>query len=531
MTRQLAISTTTLTYAMTTNPNPIEVSTSPATPALATLIFVVSCPRAVGSCTVSQLTVQLPVGDVSDATNLTNVAPSASAASISASDGAGWTPSLGVSPGLFIFSPPGESVQLSEQSLTIQLAGIQVSPMVGTADITIHEWVAPGSYPAPPPSKPPTGRAVIPAAKFPSGFYAFDFAASAPQVNSGESVTLSWIGSDNADYFISYADQKPARVTGGTWESPPLFTTTVFILTAQASAAGQTVDLKLNATVIVAAPQVVEFYADPSEIDYQQPVTLHWRAVNADGVYLTTGQTQRQSLGPVSDPAYPLTLQPSYGGSYSLQAYKNVAGSLAVSTPAPLAYTFYPMEIRKFSADPTTVTTSHPSTTLSWTVLHAKSVTLQGTTVPLQGSSPEQPTSDTTYNLVATWVDGSQVAAEPVPVKAKLDVDIQGVSAKFESHGAAATVYLYFTVANATSVSVSDAVMVFRSATGQAYGSSPLNAAAQRVDATHWTAQLTFYNLDGNAIGYPNAGLRAGYKCDGYDPITSAALFIWRGQF
>jgi hypothetical protein len=86
-------------------------------------------------------------------------------------------------------------------------------------------------------------------------------------------------------------------------------------------------------------------------------------------------------------------------------------------------------------------------------------------------------------------------------------------------------------VANATSVSVSDAVLIFRSAAGQAYGSSPLNATAQRVDATHWTAQLTFYNLDGNAIGYPNAGLRAGYKCDGYDPITSAALFIWRGQF
>jgi hypothetical protein len=67
-----------------------------------------------------------------------------------------------------------------------------------------------------------------------------------------------------------------------------------------------------------------------------------------------------------------------------------------------------------------------------------------------RGGAMEHPASDTTYNLVATWVDGSRVAAEPVPVKAKLDVDYQGVSAKFESYGTHVSVYLYFRVANAT---------------------------------------------------------------------------------
>jgi hypothetical protein len=536
VTKQLATSTTMLSYAMTTTPNPVEVSTSPTSPALANLIFVVSCPRSVGSCTVSQITVALPVGAVSDATNLTNVAPSASAATISSSDGTAWTPSLGVAAGLFVFSPPGGSVQISEQSLTILIAGIQVSPMVGTADITFHEWAAPGAYPPPTPHDPPSGTAVIQVSKFPSGFYVSDFAANVPQVSSGGTATLTWIGSDNADYSIAYADQPPKPVTGRTWYSPPLYTTTVFILTASATSAGQTVSMSLSTTVVVATPQVVEFYPDPSSIDYQQTITLHWRAVNADGVYLLTGQTQKQTLGPVSDSSHPVTLQPSYGGVYAMQAFKNVGQTQELSAVVPLSYTFNAIVIQDFSANPTTVDLNHTSTTLSWNVLHAKSVSYQGRTVPAQGNSVEKPGSDATYNLVATWVDGSQVQATPVHVKV-LNVQFEGVSVDFSQSGTTVTTTIHFTTANTTAVSVSNAYMMFSSTHhwyiwGNHWQSPAQNGSAQQVDATHWQVKFTFANIDGNAIKYPNAGLAFTYHGDGYNPVTSGnTIIMWRGQF
>jgi len=533
--RALAASSTMLSYAMTTTPNPVQVSTSPTSPALANLIFVVSCPRSTGSCTVSQISVHLPVGAVSDSTNLTNVAPSASAASITASDGAQWTPSLGVAEGLFLFTPPGGSVQISNQSLTIQLAGIQVSPMVGTANIAIAEWASPGAYPAPPVRQPPSGQAVVPVAKFPSGFYAFDFAPNKPQVNSGDTVTLTWVGSDNADYSIAYGDQPPVAVTGRTWTSPPLYSTTVFILTASATVAGQTVKLDLTTAVIVASPEVLDFYPNPSQIDYQQLVTLNWRAANADGVYLLTGQTGRQTLPPVSDPNKPVTLQPSYGGSYALQAYKNQAQGQIVSASVPLSYTFNQIVIAKFAADPTTVDLAHPSTTLSWIVQHAKSVSYQGRDVPATSTSVEKPLSNASYNLVATWVDGTQVTATPVNVTV-IGVKVDGYAVTFAQNGTNVKATITFTAENATAVSITNASMMFSSRHhwyqwGNHWQSPGQNGLCTQLDQTHWQVAFT-YAVDGTAINYANAGLTFAFTVEGYAPVSKPSVFaMWRGSF
>lgn len=534
--KALAASSTMLSYAMTTTPNPIQVSTSPTSPALANLIFVVSCPRSTGSATVSQISIHLPVGAISDSTNLTNVAPSASAASITASDGAAWTPSLGVAEGLFIFTPPGGSAQIGNQSLTIQLAGIQVSPMVGTANIAIAEWASPGAFAPPSPHQPPSGQASVAVAKFPSGFYAFDFAPNKPQVNSGDTVTLTWVGSDNADYSIAYGDQQPVAVTGRTWTSPPLYTTTVFMLIASATVAGQTVKLDLTTAVIVASPEVLEFYPNPSQIDYQQLVTLNWRAANADGVYLLTGQTGRQTLPTVSDPNKPVTLQPVYGGSYALQAYKNQAQGQVVSAAIPLSYTFNQIVIAKFAADPTTVDLAHPSTTLSWVVQHAKSVSYQGRDVPATSTSLEKPTGDSIYNLVATWVDGTQVTATPVHV-AVIKVNVDGYSVGFAQSGTTVTATITFTAENVTSISVANASMMFSDRHhwyqwGNHWQSPSQNGSCTRVDQTHWRVAFTFSGLNGTAINYANAGLTFAFTADGYVPVSNPSVFaMWRGSF
>ncbi len=413
-----ALPATLLTYALTTEPSTLEVSASTTTPSLANFTFVVSCPRAVGSCTVSQLIVHLPVGDAADPTNLSSTPPSVGDASISSSDGAVWTPSLGVAPGLFVFTPPGGSVTIANQSLTITLSAIVMSTLVGTAEIAILEWASDALAPVPEASGPPSGQATIPVAKFPDGFYALDFQASKPQVNSGNGVTLSWVASRNAAISIAIADQPAVSVTGDSWPTPPLYTTTAFTLIATASQGGQTVALKLETIVIVASPLVTEFVPVPDVIGPGDQVVLHWRSVNADGVYLRTGQTSKQTLPAVSTPSFPVILVPKYGGSYTLQAFQNGPDGPVTSDAVPLSYTFLPLTIEHFSATPTTVSAAAPLTTLSWAVEHATAVTLQGQPVDASGSLDDSPTSNTTYELVATWVDGSQVSAPPVTVTA-----------------------------------------------------------------------------------------------------------------
>jgi len=60
--------TTLLTYSLTTVPMPVQVSFSTTSVSYATLIFVISCPRSVGSVTVGQIKISLPVdGSTPDA--------------------------------------------------------------------------------------------------------------------------------------------------------------------------------------------------------------------------------------------------------------------------------------------------------------------------------------------------------------------------------------------------------------------------------------------------------------------------------
>jgi hypothetical protein len=532
-----AASNTLLTYAMNSNPYPLEVSESPTSPSIANLTFVVSCPRSVGECTVNQIVIHLPVGDVSDATNLTPTAPPASAASIASSSGAQWTPSAGVGAGTFVFTPPNGSAVISSDSLTIQINGIQVSPFVGTATITISEWAAPGTYTPPPLTNPPSGQATIAASKFPYGFYAFDFTANTPQIQSGETATLTWVGSDNAAFTMAYGDTSGIQVSGEEWTSPPLYTTTVFILTATASEAGQTVHLDLTTTVVVASPQVIEFSADPSSIDYNQTVTLEWRAVDADGVYLLTGQSGKLQLPPASDPKNPQHLQPVYGGSYSLQAYKTEGATEVVSPAVPLAYTFNAMQIASFAANPPSVDVNNQQTTVSWNVLHAKSVAYQGQTVDATSSAPESPTvPSTTYNLVATWVDGStQQSSVTVPAGV---VHVDGYSVQFSDADDGWNVTVTFQAENLTGITIPRATMLCSDRHhwyiwGNHYETSPVTGTGQQVDATHWQVPLSI-TVPGNFLGYldvPNVGLSFDWSAQGWIPQGATGnIVMYRGS-
>ncbi len=410
-----------LTYAMTTSPSPLQVSASSAEPSVASLTIIVSCPPALHRVAVTKITVALPVSDPAapDATALALVAPPQGCASIVSTGGEQWTAAPGLIPGLFVFTPKSSSISISSQGLTINFTGIEISALVGTAQVTIREWTS-ASGAAPSPDGPPSAIGRIPVAKFPVGFFAenLDIAGS-PEVESGATATLTWIGSSDASYEIGYGNTR-VPVSGRSWTSPRLYTTTVFKLTASATQNGQTVSLSLSLTVQVASPIVVSVETVTDQIFYGDELALSWITTGADGVYLVArtvaGAHREQTWPAVSDPGHPTRFKPNAATSYELQAYRNTADGDLRSDPYPVDFAFAPLQIA-FDAQPREVSDYAPDTTVSWQVAGAMAVTLQAAPVPASGTNRYTPKADTTYTLSATWVDGS-VTVRTVTVRA-----------------------------------------------------------------------------------------------------------------
>ena len=246
---QLVANDTLLTYALSTAPSPLQVSPQSGPPSVAALTFVISCPVSVGSVTVTQIAFNLPVGDPSapESTDLTEVGTGITP-SVSSAD---WQIAPGTATGSFVLTPAsGNSGIISSQGLTVTLVGIQVGPIVGTALINIVEDATDGSGPAQP------LLTSIAVAKFPYGVVVGDFAASAPMIQNGATVTLSWIGSVGPAYTLLWAQQSQNVTSVNQWTSPDLTDTTTFILSVVAQESGQTVSIQFSVTVIVADPDI-----------------------------------------------------------------------------------------------------------------------------------------------------------------------------------------------------------------------------------------------------------------------------------
>jgi len=254
-----------LTYSLTTDPMPVQVSLSSTSPSIATLTFVVSCPKSTKSATVAAIEIILPVDEkgIEDAANLCMVEPSLSSASISSSAGDVWIPSSagpGAS-GAFYFMPQAGTVLVTKQSLTIEFTGIEVNTLVGTALVTINEWAVPGSGTPPTPDDNPSGQQFTAVAKFPYGFYAGNFTSDRPMVKKGDPKppVLSWTGSSNATYLMLYESNAVDVSNVQSW-SPlnQLTQITTFILqvSAQQEDQDQTATMDFSITIEVENPSL-----------------------------------------------------------------------------------------------------------------------------------------------------------------------------------------------------------------------------------------------------------------------------------
>jgi hypothetical protein len=247
---QILSGETLLTYSMATTPSPLQVSPQSGSPSVASINFIVSCPVDIGEATVKQIAFNLPIGDPAhpESTDLTLTATGISA-SVSSSGKDQWQIGPGAAAGSFVLKPAsGNTGKIDAQGITVAFTGIQVSPIVGTAVIKIVEVATSDSTP------PSPRTSEIAAPKFPYGFFAGDLQASAPMVDHGGKVTLTWVGSTIASYKMLWAKQSLDVSQVRSWPSPALTDTTTFILQVTAQEAGQTVTVQFSTTVIVANP-------------------------------------------------------------------------------------------------------------------------------------------------------------------------------------------------------------------------------------------------------------------------------------
>jgi hypothetical protein len=180
-----------------------------------------------------------------------------------------------------------------------------------------------------------------------------DLKASAPQVDCGVPVTLTWNGSPGADYQISYGQEgssagssaqvKPATGNSCMWTSPPLQKRSWFTLTISALQGQSKVNRKETLWVDVSVPRITSASVYPSPVDRGQPTRLQWSSENADkdnGVHLIPPSGPDVLYPANPDPSKPYWLAPQ-PGRYFLRAYRNKIPS----DPFELLIRFYAVRV------------------------------------------------------------------------------------------------------------------------------------------------------------------------------------------
>lgn len=170
-----------LSYAVSTEPDPLQVS-----PTLATLTIVVSndTHRSIDCQSIGFSFLQGTNAKdfFSDSTGIVTSVPE------------GW--SIKQEDARFTALPDNAPAQISADGLTFRLSNIAVNTQVGTTDMTITEVTTKG-----------TGTLDYPLAKFPLNFEVTDFSTVQElPIDYGSIVTLKWKGTTGATYVLRYVD-------------------------------------------------------------------------------------------------------------------------------------------------------------------------------------------------------------------------------------------------------------------------------------------------------------------------------------
>jgi hypothetical protein len=150
----------------------------------------------------------------------------------------------------------------------------------------------------------------------------------------------------------------------------------------------------------VAAPVINSFNASLSSLDLGQTATLTWTTSNASSVTISPGVGTVASSGAT-------TVTPSATTAYTLTA----AGNSGNPVSSTLTVTVMPRMAPTLKADQATIQSGHYAT-LSWNAPSATQVYISGVgSYGSSGSASVTPENTTTYNLTATYIDGSTQSA------------------------------------------------------------------------------------------------------------------------
>ena len=242
------------------------------------------------------------------------------------------------------------------------------------------------------------------------------FNASPSGISAGESSSLSWTVSGATSVSI---DQGIGNVAlSGTRAVAPT-TTTVYTLTASSTAGMVTATTQVIVSGVTPPPPpsglpVINYFAaTPTSISFGSSVTLSWNVTNATTVSIDNGVGNVAASGsniilPVATTTFTLTAG-------------NAAGSVTASAPIIVSGVSPPPSglpvVNYFTAAPPVIS-SGGSTTLSWDVSYATSVTIDNGigSVASSGSMPVSPVSTITYTLTATNAYGWRTQTLPILV-------------------------------------------------------------------------------------------------------------------
>ncbi|MEM7036578.1 MAG: hypothetical protein AAF570_06310, partial [Bacteroidota bacterium] len=236
-----------LDYAMTPNPDPLQVSPQSGTPEKGMLTLAISSSN-FDPIDLYGITIQIPVGDEADELASVNTG-----IGFGLSDPSTWAGNFDTNTNTLTVTPQpskGAFVTIEEDGLFITLSNISINAQVGVAQVVVGENSAKEAGLTA--AMPQSVRSVIyDVSKFPEQFYLNYFIPDSGSVNAGDTVGLSWDGSPDARYTLSY-DSEVIDVTGTfSRQIAGLQDDTTFILEASMTVGGSTATAKKSTTVIV----------------------------------------------------------------------------------------------------------------------------------------------------------------------------------------------------------------------------------------------------------------------------------------
>ena len=302
----------------------------------------------------------------------------------------GYTASVPLQPGMsFAWSIAGGSLTAGDGTAQVSFSAGQA----GTLQLSCVASNAAGTASAP-------ASLAIPVLQGPA---ILAFQALPASLDAGQPGTLTWSVTGATSLSL---DNGIGPVTGGSAGILPAATTT-YTLTAGNVAGAVTRTATVQVIPAGQAPVITSFTATPATVTAGQATTLAWSTAWAGTLSISPG------IGAVTGSQ--LAVVPAALTTYTLSAANGNGGASATATVSVVP-AGQPPVIQSFGASPASISAGQTST-LSWSVSNATSLTLDQGLGPVTGTSRQvNPAATTRYTLTAANAAGQVSASATVMV-------------------------------------------------------------------------------------------------------------------